>query len=247
MVTSPVADTETGFTAELGQRHADLFAAFYEHPFLAGMREGNLSKERVLHYLGQDHQYLSAYIRCYGLGLALSPNREWMRYFHDNIAFILEEEAHPHHVLCDYVGTSYEEAQVDQLAPSARAYIDHMMQAGRDTLGVLLASLLPCPWTYTWAADRFLRDAGQDGDPSKNNPFHGWWAFYADPQCLAITTKLRGMIDDLADDTGWAERERMERAFFLSCHHEIRFWQMAWSLEDWTPPESHRTQNTIVS
>ena len=30
-----------------------------------------------------------------------------------------------------------------------------------------------------------------------------------------------------------AERARMERAFELSCRHEIRFWQMAWSLERW--------------
>ena len=41
---------------------------------------------------------------------------------------------------------------------------------------------------------------------------------------------------ELAAAAGPAERERMERAFVASCHYEIRFWEMAWSLEDWTPP-----------
>jgi len=44
------------------------------------------------------------------------------------------------------------------------------------------------------------------------------------------------MLDELAAAAGPAERERMERAFVASCHYEIRFWEMAWSLEDWTPP-----------
>ncbi|GAA3736724.1 thiaminase/transcriptional activator TenA [Spinactinospora alkalitolerans] len=232
MGNSPVATMETGFTAELGRRHADLFEAFYDHPFLAGMRDGTLAKEKVLHYVGQDHQYLSAYIRCYGLGLALSPDRGWMRHFHDSIAFVLDEESHPHQVLCEHAGTGYAEAQVGRLAPSAQAYVDHMMAAGRDSLGVLLASLLPCPWTYTWAADRFVRDER----PGPDNPFLGWWTFYADPGCQSVTTELRSMLDSLAADAGAAERARMERAFEDSCHHEVRFWNMAWTLEEWSAP-----------
>lgn len=229
---SAVATTEPGFTADLGRTHAGLFEAFYDHPFLAGMREGTLAKEKVLHYVGQDHQYLSAYIRCYGLGMALSPDRTWMRHFHDSAAFILNDETHPHHVLCDYAGTSYEDAQVDRLAPTAQAYIDHMMAAGRDSLGVLLASLLPCPWTYTWAADRFVSEER----PAADHPLYGWWDFYADRDTAGVTGKLRGLIDTLAEDAGRAERARMARAFEDSCHHEIRFWQMAWSLETWTAP-----------
>jgi phospholipid/cholesterol/gamma-HCH transport system permease protein len=38
------------------------------------------------------------------------------------------------------------------------------------------------------------------------------------------------------DDAGPAERQRMADAFERSCHHEIRFWQMAWTQERWTPP-----------
>ncbi|EOR69897.1 transcriptional regulator [Thermobifida fusca TM51] len=228
----PATDGETGFTAELGRRHADLFEAFYQHPFLKGLREGSLSREQVLHYVAQDYQYLTAYTRCYGLGMALSPDRRWMRFFHDNAAVILCAETHAHESLCAYVGVSYEEAQADHLAPTAQAYINHMMEAGRDTLGVLLSALLPCPWTYLWAAARFTSETPLD--PS--HPFYGWWDFYAGRYESQKLTQTRAMLDELAAAAGPAERERMERAFVASCHYEIRFWEMAWSLEDWTPP-----------
>ncbi len=229
----PVAPGETGFTAELGRRHADLFEAFYEHPFLKGLREGSLAREQVLHYVGQDYQYLTAYVRCYGLGLALSPDREWMRFFHDGVSVILAEEGHAHEALCAYAGVSYEEAQADRLAPSAQAYINHMTAAGHDTLGVLLAALLPCPWTYLWAAARFTGEAPLDPD----HPFHGWWSFYAGAYESDKLARTRELLDRVAAEAGPAERERMERAFVTSCHYEVRFWEMAWSLEDWTPPD----------
>lgn len=221
-------------SADLRDRSDDLFTAFWEHPFLEGLRDGTLSHERVLHYVGQDHEYLSAFIRCYGLGLSLSPDRDWMRFFHDNVTFLLEDETHPHHALCAAAGVSYAEAQVDRLAPAAQAYVDHMMESARDTLGVMLAALLPCPWTYIWAGDRMMTQT----PPAQDHPFHDWWAFYGSEQCGALLRDFRDRFDTLAADAGSAERRRMAQAFEASCHHEVRFWEMAWTLEDWVAPRS---------
>jgi thiaminase/transcriptional activator TenA len=218
------------FSAELRERCDHIFEAFWAHPFLAGLRDGSLARERVLHYVGQDHQYLSAFVRCYGLGLSLSPDRDWMRWFHENVQFILDDETHPHHALCAAAGVDYADAQVDRLAPSAQAYVDHMLESARDTLGVMLAALLPCPWTYIWAANRHVAA----DPPTADHPFAGWWAFYASPECNTILAQFRERFDGLAADAGAAERRRMAAAFEASCHHEVRFWQMAWSLEDWT-------------
>lgn len=107
------------YSAELRERCEPIFEAFWNHPFLDGMRDGTLAHERVVHYLGQDHQYLTAYMRCYGLGLAASPDRSWMRWFHDNLAFVLNDEVHPHHALCRAAGVAYDDVQVERLAPSA--------------------------------------------------------------------------------------------------------------------------------
>ncbi len=233
--TALVRQEETGFTADLARRYADLFETFYDHPFLAGLRDGSVEPAAVRHYVGQDHQYLTAYLRCYGLGMALAPDRSWAAYFHDKAGFLLDDESHAHHAMCDFLGVTYEEAQTHRLAPSAQAYVDHMTAAGRDSLGVLLAALLPCPWTYIWSARRFWLGERETtpGALGDDHPLAGWWQFYAAERTEDVLTDLRARLDALAADAGEAERARMERAFELSCRHEIRFWQMAWSLEHW--------------
>lgn len=218
------------FTAQLREQHDGLFTAFYGHPFLRGLHDGSLPRESVVHYVGQDHQYLSAFIRCYGMGVAKSPDRTWMAWFTDQIRFLLEDEQHPHHVMCDAVGITYDSVRQQQLVPSAQAYVDHMESCARDTLGVLLAALLPCAWTYVWAASTAM----DEEPPGTDNPFHGWWAFYASEECRGIVADFRERIDRLAEEAGPSERARMARAFELGCHYEIRFSQMAWTRETWT-------------
>ncbi|QBI18764.1 thiaminase II [Egibacter rhizosphaerae] len=220
------------FSADLGAKHKDLFESFWAHPFLRGLHDGTLPRECVIHYVGQDHQYLNAFIRCYGLGVARSPDRRWMAWFNEQIRFLLEDEQHPHHVMCEAVGISYDDVRQEDLVPSAQAYVNHMELCARDSLPVLMAGLLPCPWTYIWACTRAM----SEDPPANDNPFHGWWAFYATDEVQNLLAEFQRGVDELAERASPSERDRMARAFERSCHHEVRFWEMAWSLESWTPP-----------
>lgn len=222
----------SSFAQEQRSRCDHLFEAFYQHPFLRSLADGTASRESVLHYVGQDNQYLSAFLRCYGLGISLSPDREWVRWFKDNVDFLLDDETHPHHVMCAAFGVRYQDAQVDRMSPSAQAYIDHMTVSAHDSLGVLMAALAPCPWTYIWAAQRQMAQA----PVAEENPFHGWWSFYAGKTSQQILDGFTLRLDLLAADAGAAERKRMARAFEASCHYEIRFWEMAWTQESWDLP-----------
>lgn len=221
----------TDFTTELRARYDDLFEAFWLHPFVRDLADGTLSREATEHYVGQDHQYLSGYLRCYGLGIAASPDRGWMRHFVDAAEYLLNDEQQPHQVMCAARDIDYDSVQHDRLAPSAQAYIDHLTACGHDTLGVLMFALLPCPWTYGWAARRHLAET--DPAVAAQNPFHGWWEFYGSDEGVVIVDDLLARCNSLAADAGDAEKQRMARAFELSCHHEIRFWQMAYTQETW--------------
>jgi thiaminase/transcriptional activator TenA len=220
------------FSDWLGQQCAPLFDAFWDHPAVAGLRDGSLPAECVRHYVSQDHQYLTAFMRCYGLGIAASPDRDWVSWFHDQVEFLLIEETQPHHALCRAIGVSYDHLQGRDLAPTARGYVDHMMAAGHDSLGVLLAALLPCPWTYTWAACRFIDHT----PPAAEHPFAEWWWFYGSTKSQQQLTDFRARLDALATSAGEDERRRMTQAFETSCQYEVRFWQMAWTQEDWLAP-----------
>lgn len=224
-----IHEVENGFSAIQAHRCAELFEAFYQHPYLRGLADGIAPRKSVLHYVGQDNQYLTAFIRCYGLGISRSPDRETMDWFKDNIVFLLDDETHPHHVLCEAFGVRYEDAQTSTMAPTAQAYVDHLVAAAHDSLGVLLAALAPCPWTYIWAAQRQMAEAPVTAD----NPFYGWWEFYANRESTELLRGVVSRLDDLAAVASAEERNRMASAFEISCHYEVRFWQMAWTREIW--------------
>lgn len=217
------------FSAEQHQRCAHLFQEFYEHPFLRSLADGTASRESVLHYVGQDHHYLTAFMRCYGLGIAHSPDREWLEWFTQSIRLMLHDEGDAHLALCGAFGVDYEDVQQPAMAPTADAYINHLTASGHDSLGMLMAALMPCPETYWWAADRQQRL-----DPvGEGNPFRGWWEFYAGAESRQLVEDFGRRLDQLAEGAGPAERERMVVAYEQSVHHEIRFWQMAWTQETW--------------
>lgn len=217
------------FTAELRDTYADLFEAFWAHPFFRGLLDATASKEAVVHYVAQDVQYLRAFLRCYGLGMAMAPDTGWTTFFLDGARLMLEEEPDAHRALVEHFGVDYDGCQAARLAPTAQAYADHMELSGHDTLGVLMAALLPCQWAYTWAALRAYREQ----PPGEDHPFRAWFRFYASEECQALVVDYRDRIDALAGAAGPDERARMRRAFADSMYHEVAFWQMAASGETW--------------
>jgi thiaminase/transcriptional activator TenA len=122
-----------------------VLGAFWEHPALAGLREGSLPSECVRHYLGQDYHYLTGLMRCRGLRVALSPNRDWVGWFRGNVRFLVAGETHPHRAPCRAIGVRCEDVQQRRLAPTARHYIDHIPAARRDSLGVAARGVAAVP------------------------------------------------------------------------------------------------------
>ena len=217
------------FTAELRDSRADLFEAFWAHPFFQGLLDGTATRDAVVHYVSQDVGYLRAFLRCYGLGQAKAPTPDWTTFFLEGARVMLEEEPDAHRSLVAHFGVDYDDCQAARLAPSAQAYANHMELAGHDSLGVLMAALLPCQWSYTWAALRAEREQA----PAEDHPFRAWFDFYASEECQHLVTDYRRRTDALAAAAGPAERRRMEQAFTDSMYYEVAFWQMAATGETW--------------
>lgn len=218
-------------SAELRKEAEPLFQRIYEHPFVQGIKNGTLSSEQLIHYVQQDHQYLSTFARIYALALTRSQTREEMAFFHENIGFILYSETHPHRNLCKVAGVDFEELDKDvPLAPSARNYMNHMLVAAQShTLADLYAAILPCPWTYIDIAERMVKEI----NPSKEHPFYDWIHFYTTEAITDLNRDLCDRLDQLAAELTPVDRERIKEIFFISCDHEYRFWEMAYTLEQY--------------
>ena len=155
-----------------------------------------------------------------------------MAFFHENIHFVLFSETHPHRNLCQVAGVDFD--QLDKnvpLAPSARNYMNHMLVSAQShTLADLYAALLPCPWTYIDLATKMV----QEINPSKDHPFYEWIHFYTTEEITGLNRALCQRLDELADELTAADRERIKETFLISCDHEYRFWEMAYTLEQFS-------------
>src|SRR5690606_41135951 len=61
------------FTDRLWNRVAPIWNAYLEHPFVKGIVDGTLDKEKFKHYMKQDYVYLIEYSRLFALGSAKAP------------------------------------------------------------------------------------------------------------------------------------------------------------------------------
>lgn len=226
-----VAERSTSFTGELRRKADPVFEAIFDHPFVRGIAEGNLSGEQLAHYVRQDFQYLTVFCQVYGLAVSKSTRREDIAFFNEQIGFVLDSENHPHQNLARVSGYPMEELEgANELLPTARNYTWHMLNAAHSgTLGELLCALYPCPLTY-WEIGLRLKE---EVKPDDSHPFKEWIEFYADPVIGDICREFARRIDHLTSAAGEAERARMEEHYLTSCRMEHMFWSMAYDLEEW--------------
>lgn len=216
------------FTEVLRKENDDIFQAIFNHPFVQGIGKGDVPREALIHYVKADYGYLTAFMRLYGIAISKTESREEIDFFNKQIDFVLNSEAHPHNNFCDVIGIGYDELQGHPLPPTADQFVKHMFyHAKMGTLGELVASLLPCPWTYFEIGKELVRTY----KPAEDHPFYEWITFYADPSIVEL--EMRSFIDKTAEKVTKREIARMKDAFRKSCQLELGFWEMAFTGEEW--------------
>lgn len=216
------------FTDELRKKADDIFNAIFNCPFVQGIAEGKLKKEQLIHYLKQDHEYLTAYMRIYGIAISKCDDRADIKMFNDQISFILNTEINPHLNFCAVAGVNYEDMSGHSLSPSANHYVSYMLSVAHvGSLGEIMAVLLPCPLTYLEIAMKIT----QEVKPDKHHPFYDWINFYA---TNTTTTQIFiNKLNERAKNANEDDRRKMTKHYLLSCELELMFWNMAYEEEDW--------------
>ncbi|WAH37833.1 thiaminase II [Alicyclobacillus dauci] len=219
------------FTDELRNLTDALFKRIKRHPFVQGIANESLEPNQLIHYVQQDYQYLTTYVQVYGLAMAKCTNRDQMRDLHARMRIVLEEEIHPHINFCRVAQVDYRDLQTGvALAPTAHHYAKHMLSVAQSgSLGEILATLLPCHWIYIDIADDMMSRV----QPNETHAFYDWIRFYSSEEMHTGLATFRDWIDAYTLNSGERERDLMREHFLTSCQLELRFFDMAYTLEDW--------------
>ena len=166
------------------------------------------------------------------MGAAKSRNETELRYFITDLNQVVDKELPSNRELLDRVT---EMGAVDRGAvgdgPANVANTSYMRSLALHGGPLeIMASLLPCAWSYieiaTALADRVDRD----------HPIYAdWVGYFSLPANVEMVADMRGDFDRLVEEevSGGGRREEIERIFATSSRLEHQFWEMAYTLERW--------------
>jgi thiaminase/transcriptional activator TenA len=211
---------------EAWQAIEPIFSAITIHPFVTGLIDGRLAKEKFLYYINQDYLYLNHFSRVLS-GLAMTVQRQPLSEFFLDCAtrsMAVERELHRSYL---------RELNPNQrLSPTCELYVSYLYK--RLTLGPVetaVAAVLPCFWIYQKVGDFILADKANK--PASINPYQAWIDTYGSELYAATVAKAVALANTLAEETTPIILARMKEAFVMTSKMEWMFWDSAWRLEVW--------------
>ena len=202
-------------SAQLWSENADLAAEVLAHPFVRGLGDGTLPRERFAVYLAQDAFFLESFARAYALALARSADTRSVLVLADLIAGVREELG----LHASYAASWGIDMAGVQPLPATSAYTEFLLAtAATHEVGVIYAAMTPCMRLYAWL--------GQSLDPEAAGPYAQWVRTYADPDFENIARLLEALLDEQTGDTaavGHAYRRamRLELGFFAAAYEVV--------------------------
>jgi thiaminase/transcriptional activator TenA len=210
-----------------------IWRGLHEHPFITELAEGTLALERFRFFLEQDNFYLEEYARCLAMGAAKSRTERELRYFTTDLNQVLDAELPSNRALLARVTElgAADRGGALAMAPANVAYTSYMLSlALRGGPLEIMASLLPCAWSYVEIANA-LRDRTDLDHPV----FGGWVGYFSLPANVDMVAEMRRDFDALVAEevTTEARHDEIGAIFATSSRLERGFWEMAYTLEQW--------------
>ncbi|MGG1364276.1 thiaminase II [Priestia megaterium] len=217
------------FSERLYEKLQPIWRQNHNHPFVQGMGDGTLEKEKFRFYMIQDYLYLIDYAKLFAIGAMKATDLQTMGKFAALLDSTLNEEMSLHREYAKKFEISEKELEKAQPSPTTLAYTHYMLHVGQSgTLAELVAALLPCMWSY-WEIGKELSEK-----PGANNEFYREWIeMYSSKEFGELATWCINLFDSLAEEKSEAELEKLEEIFLNTTRFEYMFWDMAYNEAMW--------------
>ena len=216
------------FYRELRGKSDPLWEEIFRHPFVKGIGDGTLPRDRFEFYLKQDYVYLIDFSRVFALASAKSPTPADMGAFAALLHATLDTEMELHRKTCAAFGIAEQELARTPKSPITSAYTDLLVRTAYEGgLADILAVLLPCACGYVEIGKRLK----SDGLPEDRH-YRDWIDTYSSPEFQAFADWLIGRMNEEAAGAPAHRREEWHRLYGESARHEYLFFDMSWKKEE---------------
>ena len=206
----------------------EIWEAYHEHPFVKGIADGSLDKEKFKYYMIQDYLYLIDYTKVFALGAAKAKDLSAMKLFAGYTNAILDGEMDIHRAYMARLGITPEEAETANVALDNLSYTSYMLRvAYEEGQAEVAAAILSCAVSYEVIAKKIVEKHPE----ALNHPFYGEWvsgyvadAYHEENQVLI------DLMDRLSDGYSEKQLQHLEEIFTACSRYEMAFWDMAWEM-----------------
>lgn len=195
------------------------------HPFIRGLADGSLPRDRFLYFIRQDGLYLESYAKTLAVIASRLPRQEQRDLMTGFIADTIAGERALH----ELYRTEGPQGQPVQPSPTCQLYMSFEARlASTAPVEVAAAVILPCFRVYQHTGRHLLATCVRE-----NNPYAAWIDSYGDEHFDRSAARAVALCDELAAATTPEVRERMTEAYVAATRMEWMFWDSAWKKEAW--------------
>ena len=206
----------------------DIWSRYHTHPFVKGIADGSLDKEKFKHYMIQDYIYLIDYAKVFSLGAAKAKDVEAMRLFSAYLSNILDVEMDIHRGYMKRLGISLDDAENTAPALETSFYTSYMLRAAyEDGAAEIAAAILSCALSYEVIAKNIVKS----NPKAQDHPFYGEWIKgYANDEYAEANRALENLTERLAYGCSKEQEKHLIEIFTICSRCEELFWDMAWEM-----------------
>ena len=214
------------FSEVLFKEVEELWNKYLEHPFLKGIGEGTLEREKFKNYLVQDYLYLKDYAKVFAMGLVKSRTMKEMKFYHEAIKGVLDDETAVHISYLKNFGLNPEDIEKYHCELITASYTSYMLGiAIKGDSKDIAMTIMPCTWSYYYIGKHLYENYK---DSLENNFYRPWIEEYASEEFRVCAEKWINYIDELCSDISEEEMEYLKDIFIKSSLYEMEFWNMAY-------------------
>ena len=206
----------------------DIWAAYNEHPFVLGLQDGTLDRERFKYYIIQDYLYLEEYLKVFAVGIAKAKSPETVGLFSKYVTLLTEGEMDIHRGYMGRFSISREELNSIPRALDNLSYTSYMLRvAYEEGEAEILAAILSCAYSYEIIAKTILKR----NPAAIDHPFYGDWVRgYADPHYSDANVLLLDTLNELTINYDEKHLQHLADVFVACSRYELAFWDLAWNM-----------------
>jgi thiaminase/transcriptional activator TenA len=199
---------------DLWLQNQDLAQACLEHPFVQGIGDGSLAKDKFAYYVGQDAFFLEAFARAYTIAAAKAPNWPGFIKLYDLVGGVVEE-LNLHQSYAVKWGINLQSVEP---GTATRRYTDFLLAtAWGGDVGLTATAMSPCLCLYGFLG----QSLASSGIP--NHIYADWIKTYSSDDFQPLTQQLESLVNDYASAS-----RLVFSTYRYAMQCELEFFQAAW-------------------